>query len=168
MSNMPERIEWAVSLLDIGADDQIVEIGGGNGVAAQLVLRGLGPNGRLLFIDRSPIAIARATARNGDDPRFVAAEGDFPDSQLQAESIDTIFAVNVNVFWTGDAVVELEAIRGALRPEGELVLVYDAPSRERLDEIGNRVKTSLTRAGLIADVKVREDGPLLAVVARRI
>ena len=168
MTRIPARIEWAVRLLDIEADDQIVEIGGGNGAAAQLVLHALGPDGGLVFIDRSPIAIARATARNGDDPRFVAVEGDFADSQLQAGSIDKIFAINVNVFWTGDAVAELKAIREALGPEGELLLVYDAPNPERLDEVGDRVTTSLTRAGLTMDLQVKEDGLVLAVVTGRL
>ena len=165
VTGVPDRIEWAIELLDIDADDHIVEIGGGNGVAAQLVLQRLGPRGRLIFIDRSSVGVARATDRNGDDPRFVAIEGEVAGVQLQAGSTDKIFAVNVNVFWAGDAGDELEVVKRALRPEGMLLLVYEAPSRDRLDEIGGQGVLTLTRAGFTAELRVTEDQALLAVVA---
>src|SRR6266511_195319 len=62
---VPKRLQWAVQLLDISPNDEILEIGPGPGVSVSLVCEQLA-GGRITAIDRSAIAIARATKRNAD------------------------------------------------------------------------------------------------------
>src|SRR5919198_5202557 len=60
---LPERLVRAVELLDVGPEEQILEIGCGPGVAAALVCERL-RGGCLTAIDRSSTAIERARKRN--------------------------------------------------------------------------------------------------------
>ncbi|HEX3211952.1 MAG TPA: methyltransferase domain-containing protein, partial [Actinomycetota bacterium] len=62
---VPERIRWAVQVLDPAPGDQLLEIGCGPGVAVAAVCQRL-RDGRVVAIDRSATAIARATRRNAD------------------------------------------------------------------------------------------------------
>src|SRR5205085_1911331 len=60
---LPARVRWAVHLLDPRPEDQILEVGGGSGLAAALICERL-TAGRLLMIDRSAVAVGRAAQRN--------------------------------------------------------------------------------------------------------
>lgn len=63
--NVPERLRWAVEVLDVDPNDQIMEIGCGHGVAAALICEQL-TTGRLVAIDRSDKMITVASERNRD------------------------------------------------------------------------------------------------------
>jgi cyclopropane fatty-acyl-phospholipid synthase-like methyltransferase len=66
-AKVPDRIRWAVDLLDVQPDDQILEFGCGPGVAANAVTdRPVGGHGQLLAIDRSAVAIERTRGRNAE------------------------------------------------------------------------------------------------------
>jgi SAM-dependent methyltransferase len=167
---IPERIKWAIELLDVRPDDQIIEIGGGNGVAAHLVCERLGDDGRLAFVERSDVAIVRATARNDEAVRqgkLVPMCAAITDARLEAAAFDKVFAVNVNVFWTGDAATELETIGRSLKPEGMLLLVYEAPTRDRLGQFSDEIAVNMKAGGFESDVARNEGGTLLAVTGRR-
>jgi SAM-dependent methyltransferase len=62
---VPERIDWAVRLLDVAPEDEVLEVGCGPGVAVALVCRRLA-GGRITAVDRSGTAIQRATSRNAE------------------------------------------------------------------------------------------------------
>src|SRR5919198_3852667 len=53
VAGVPERLAWAVEVLHVRPDDEILGIGGGPGVAAGLVCERLTGGGRLVGIDRS-------------------------------------------------------------------------------------------------------------------
>ena len=57
---VPARIAWAVELLDLRPDDRVLEFGCGPGVAAGLVADRLSVVGRIVAVDRSATAVARA------------------------------------------------------------------------------------------------------------
>jgi SAM-dependent methyltransferase len=126
MTTVPGRIRWAVDLLDIHSDHRILEIGCGPGVAAGLVAERL-TTGHLVAIDRSATAISRATARNTshiDTGRLTLVNTDLAGYEHPGPPFDKIFAMNVNVFWTGPADREWAAIDRLLRPGGGLFLFY--------------------------------------------
>jgi len=58
---VPDRISWAIELLDVSSADQVLEIGCGPGVAMALVCDRLS-GGRITGIDRSATAIWRSPA----------------------------------------------------------------------------------------------------------
>lgn len=166
---VPERIAQAVELLDLTPEQRILEIGCGPGVAASLICARLGDGGHLTAIDRSATAIERASGRNA---AALAAgtldlrHGDLAGLALDGEEpFDTVFAVNVNLFWTGPADVELELIARVLRPGGRLALVYETP-RGTLSARAQEAIDGALRAHGFRPMTVAAP-PVVAVIAQR-
>jgi SAM-dependent methyltransferase len=150
----------------------VLEVGGGNGVAAALMLPVLRAGaGFLMGIDRSRTATAAASARNAD---AVAAGTAVFVTEALAEldtdahpGFDRVLAVNVNAFWTSPALDELAVVRQALRPGGELHLVYQPPAADRRAVLRQALLAHLRAAGWTAEVdELVGEPPLLRVVAR--
>jgi SAM-dependent methyltransferase len=122
-TTVPERIRWAVQVLAPAPGDHLLEIGCGPGVAVAAICRQLA-GGRVVAIDRSATAIARAGRRNADclaSGRAVlrtTALEDLGPSDLPGtgHGFDKVFAMNVNLFWVRSPARELDLIRALLRP----------------------------------------------------
>ena len=141
--NVPGRLRWAVQLLDVAPDDQILEIGPGPGVSVALVCERL-TGGRITAIDRSATAIERATRRNAHP----VAAGKVVFKQLDL------------------ADAELELLKDLLRPGGALHLVYDPPATEQADRVTEVVTAALADHGVGTEVRAGA-GRLLGIVGRR-
>jgi SAM-dependent methyltransferase len=152
----PERFRWVVETLALGPDDRLLEIGCGPGVAVALVCERL-VGGRIVAIDRSAIAISRATRRNADHLatgkavlQTVALEELKPSDVLEeGERFDKIFAMNVNLFWVRSPAKELELIKRLLGSGGALYLFYGYGGRPlsgkgKADQNASRVAEVLT------------------------
>lgn len=122
---VPERIRWAVQTLAVEPTDRLLEIGCGGGVAVELISARL-TTGRITAIDRSATMAERARRRNaahiaaGRASIHTAAfrAPDLSAAGLDTERFDKIFAVNVNLFWTGPARDELALAARLLTPGG--------------------------------------------------
>ncbi|WP_119727575.1 class I SAM-dependent methyltransferase [Thermomonospora amylolytica] len=163
---VPERLAWAVDVLDVRPGDRLLEIGCGRGVAAALVCERL-DDGHLTAIDRSATAIEAARRRNAG--HVAAGRASFEqvsleEADLAGRRFDKIFAVNVNHFWVRDPSRELERLRRALSPGGALHLFYDPPSDAKAAEVAAGTSAALTRCGLTPAVLRRDR--LLCVTAR--
>jgi SAM-dependent methyltransferase len=126
---VPERLAWARTLVDAQGPEHILEIGCGPGVALGLVAAAL-TTGQVTGVDRSATAIARAARRIGEHlatGRVALVNAALADLDLPGHTVDTAFAVNVNVFWTTPADPELAVLGNVLRPGGVLHLVYETP-----------------------------------------
>ena len=149
-SAIPARIAWAVDELGVGEADRVLEIGCGRGVAADLVCARLA-SGTYLGIDRSATAIRASVVRNRERvERGIArfeqqALEDVDPTRLPV--FDTVFAVNVNLFWTGQARAELALVRELLGDDGRLHLFYDSPSPAGTSRIAGLLAEHLDRAG---------------------
>ena len=171
--NVPGRLRWAVQLLDVAPDDQILEIGPGPGVSVALVCERL-TGGRITAIDRSATAIERATRRNAHHVaagKAVFKQLDLADVELVRRALagrrfDKAFAVNVNLFWVRPADAELELLKDLLRPGGALHLVYDPPATEQADRVTEMVTAALAGHGFGTEVRAGA-GRLLGIVGRR-
>src|SRR3546814_4754423 len=62
LQTIPARIRWAVEVLDVQPADQVLEIGCGQGQAAELICSRL-KTGKLLAIDRSESGVDRTKRR---------------------------------------------------------------------------------------------------------
>jgi 16S rRNA (cytosine1402-N4)-methyltransferase len=71
----PVMLEETVSALDPKDGELIVDATFGGGGHARRILGGLGPEGRLVGIDRDPDAAARAAELAAEDPRFSFRHG---------------------------------------------------------------------------------------------
>lgn len=135
MPTIPDRIAWAVDLLDVQPDDRILEVGCGTGAAVSLIAPRL-TRGHITAIDRSEKAVARAGTVNAEHiscggVRILRAT--LLDLPSEGEGYDKVFAVNVNAFWLHPE-RELPAARRRLVPGGTLLLVLESPSAGRARE----------------------------------
>ncbi|WP_156723201.1 methyltransferase domain-containing protein [Streptomyces apocyni] len=171
---VPERLSVAVELLGVRADERILEVGCGRGVAAALICERLtGGDGQLVAIDRSAAAIAAARARNA----AVVDAGRAEFRQLALADVDPaslgtydkILASDVNLFWTGPATREVAAIGRLLEPDGQVLLCFAPPRGRAVGPLESAVLGRLRDGGFRATAVRRplgEGGTLLAVRAR--
>jgi cyclopropane fatty-acyl-phospholipid synthase-like methyltransferase len=153
---IPERIRWAVETLAVEGADRVLEIGGGPGVAASLICERL-ETGSMLLIDRSATAIERTRRRNEQhvSSRQLTLEAvELRDFEPRGRRFDKVFAINVNVFWTTPASLELGRVREALASGGRLFLFYETPNPGRTRELAARIAETL-RANGFADPEIR-------------
>jgi cyclopropane fatty-acyl-phospholipid synthase-like methyltransferase len=164
---VPERLRWAVEVLEIRPGDQILELGCGPGAAVELVCERL-DGGRITAIDRSPTAIERARRRNAEQveagrARFVCLEVAAAGSL--GSRFDKVFAVNVNLFWTRRPDAELEVVKALLRRGAGLHLVFETPPGGGADRAARAVVAALTDHGFAATTASRSES-LICVCAR--
>lgn len=149
MTRPPERLRWAVDLIAVAPDDEVLEIGCGTGVAAALVCARL-IGGHVTAIDRSATAIRRATTHSREHVASGRAEFrhlELADLTVPERPFDKAFAVNVNLFWLRPAAVELGVLRNVLAPDGFLHLVYETPREARAGQVLPAVTAALDNAG---------------------
>jgi len=169
---LPERIRWAVGLLDVRPDQRILEIGCGPGVAARVIGERL-TGGRLVAIDRSATAIRRATARNADliaAGRVSFEQADFAGYDPEGLPFHSVLAMNVNLFWTRPAAREWQVLQQVLRPGGAVVLCYGYgpdPGPTSTRDIGGIIGDALRARGYAVTVEQAPDGSSFAVVGHR-
>lgn len=170
-AGVPERIRWAVDLLDVRPDDAVLELGCGPGVAARLVAdRLVAGDGWLLAIDRSATAIERARRRNADHieaGRVRTRQVPLADLDPATDRFDKAFGINVNVFWTSPAEPELAVLAQALRPGGTLYLVYEGPPGGAARNVTPDIAAHLRRHGFVPEVVAGDDGRMSCVIGRR-
>jgi SAM-dependent methyltransferase len=167
---VPKRLQWAVQLLDISPTDEILEIGPGPGVSVSLICGQLA-TGRITAIDRSAIAIQRATKRNADHVaagkavfhQLDLADVDLVRRALTGQHFDKVFAVNINLFWVRPADAELQLIKDLLRPGGVLRLVYETPSDEQTSGVAKAVTAALANRGFATAVTTASSPSLLCI-----
>jgi SAM-dependent methyltransferase len=153
-AKVPARIAWAVELLAIDPNDQILEIGCGPGVAISLICERL-EGGKVTAIDRSPIMIGRAAKRNAaciDAGKAELHPIALADAEFGGVRFDKIFAVSVNVFWLQPR-KELAAVRRLLAEQGRLYLFYQPFAPNGAQEVIAKVQKNLVENGFaVADV----------------
>ena len=149
------RNAWAVSLLDVRANDRVLEIGFGPGLAIVELSR-IAQEGYVCGIDHSELMLHQATRRNADGIRRGVVD-------LRLASVDAlpafeapfdkVLAVNAMLFWTApDA--RLEQLRQLLRPGGLIAVAHQPRGPGATDETsaarGQEIAAALTRAGFSA------------------
>ncbi len=164
----PERLRWAVGRLGLSGDEAILEIGCGRGVAVSLACPLLN-GGTITAIDRSATAIKAARERNAGSVaagKAIFHQASIEEFAAEAGAFDTIFAVNVNLFWL-DARRGLESVRKLLAGNGRLFLFYEAPSPGQRAKIAEILPGKLGAGGFaVLETEAPDRASLLAVVAR--
>lgn len=143
---VPDRISWAVDVLDVRPGDNILEVGCGNGTAASIIGERL-ETGRIVAIDRSAKMTSIARERNSalisqGKVEIKAVELNlFPSD---AAAFDKIFVFNLNVFWM-DPVEELRIVTRLLKPGGEFFIFHQPPPGNDLEEFADAISKNLKR-----------------------
>jgi cyclopropane fatty-acyl-phospholipid synthase-like methyltransferase len=165
---IPDRLVWAVEALHLSPDEQILEIGCGNGAAVSLACDRL-TGGCITAIDRSATAIDRAVRRNSAhvrSGRAVFRRTDLAGFDHRGPPFDTVFAINVNLFWVGPADVEWQVVGRVLRPAGVLHLFYETPTESRARTVAEIVTAAFTNHGFSPSATVRGSSRLVHIAGR--
>ena len=127
-NKIAERLVWAVETLAVQADDNVLEIGCGHGVAVSLVCESLA-GGRITAIDRSEAMVAMARRRNRAciaSGKAVFQAASLAEADFGGERFDKIFAFHVREVWMQPA-GELGIVQWLLKPGGRLYLFNQLP-----------------------------------------
>jgi 16S rRNA (cytosine1402-N4)-methyltransferase len=148
----------------------------GRGGHANAILRGLGPDGRLLVIDRDPVAVAEARTQMGSDSRVRVMQGNFADMKALSKEAGLESNYHGILLDLGVSSPQLdEPERGfSFRADGPLDMRMDpgsgesaadwinsASSSEIADVIKRYGEERFARRIAAAIVREREDAPIM-------
>lgn len=134
-------LQEAVEALAIKPDGCYIDGTFGRGGHSRRILQQLGAKGRLIGIDKDPLAIAAGKTLEGEDPRFEIAHGSFADlpNMLATRSIAHVDGVLLDL---GVSSPQLDdATRGfSFQKDGPLDMRMDTTSGESAAQWVNREK----------------------------
>ncbi|HLA95182.1 MAG TPA: class I SAM-dependent methyltransferase [Pyrinomonadaceae bacterium] len=142
---IPERIAWAVGVLDVQPNDKILEIGCGRGFAIGPISEKL-RTGHLTAIDLSEAMIDAARQTNAGHIAAGKASiihADLLNADLPAAHFNKIFLFNLNVFWM-DPKEELRVIRRLLNDQGKFFIFHQPPPGHDPKEFAAEFEKNLT------------------------
>jgi ubiquinone/menaquinone biosynthesis C-methylase UbiE len=161
---------WTISLLGIRANDSVLEIGFGPGVAIQELTQ-ISLARFIAGIDHSEVMIAQAGTRNAraiQDGRVELRLGSASALPYQDTTFDKVFSVNSFQFWP-EPLATLAEIRRTMKPNGLIAITIQprwAMSEVMVDEVGDQLRQGLSTAGF-GSIKIekKELEPMSAVCA---
>lgn len=169
LQTIPARIRWAVDILDVQPGDQVLEIGCGQGEAAELICSRL-QTGKLLAIDRSESGVDRTKRRCAEylaAGRLAVRHIDLATLRVPVKRLDKVFAFNVNLFWVRDCQDELALLHERLSPGGTIALFYDATRAEQLPTQLEKASAALVQAGFRVGVVDSKNPAVVGLLGRR-
>lgn len=146
---------WVSGLLQVDADDKVLEVGFGPGVTIAH-LTALAPAGHVVGVDVSPEMVEQARARNvaaiksGRVELQLASVEHLP---LGDNSCDKALAVNSMQAWP-DRVAGLQEIRRILKPGGRIALGFTPYSGQASEELPHLLlAVGFTRPSVVMEEK---------------
>jgi SAM-dependent methyltransferase len=131
---------WVTDLLDVGANDRVLEVGFGAGVIIQRLTE-LAATGHVAGIDPSRNMLRQARARNTNAMRSGRVDlqlGSVDSMPFADDSFDKALSINSMQVWP-DPVVGLREIRRVIRPAGRIALGFTSHSGQRPEKLSETV-----------------------------
>ena len=169
MQQIPPRIVWAVDLMDVQPDDNVLEIGCGPGYGAQLICQRL-ETGKLFAIDRSESGVDRTKRRCAtyvDAGRLTVRQIDLATLRVPVKRLTKVFAFNVNLFWVRDCADEVALLHERVLPGGAVYLFYESRMPELVPNIVRKASASLADAGFRVSVVEQKAPPVVGIIGKR-
>jgi ubiquinone/menaquinone biosynthesis C-methylase UbiE len=169
VQTIPPRIRWAVELMDVQPNDQVLEIGCGPGAGAELICGKLG-TGKLFAIDRSESGVDRTKRRNQkyvDAGRLVVRQIDLATLRVPVKRLTKVFSFNVNLFWVRRCDDEIALLHERVVPGGAVYLFYEANRPELVPNILKKTSEALVRSGFRVSVVEQKAPAVIGIIGRR-
>jgi cyclopropane fatty-acyl-phospholipid synthase-like methyltransferase len=171
MNEFPERLTWAIELMNINPSESILEIGCGTGLLAELIASKL-TKGHLCAIDKSGAILTKAKKRNArlvSEKKVTFIGGDFDQVEIPDLKIDRVVAFNVG-FFKKDGTKELRRIEKLMKKKtGALYVFYQDPGshlkKETVETIEKHLKDNNFRV-IKKHVKRFHDTEACCIVSR--
>ena len=166
---IPPRIKWAVDLMDVQPNDQVLEVGCGPGAGAEAICAKL-ETGKLFAIDRSESGVDRTKRRNQkyvDAGRLVVRQIDLATLRVPVKRLNKVFAFNVNLFWVRPCEDEIALLHERVVPGGAVYLFYEAARPELVPNIVKKASENLLRGGFRVSVVEQKAPPVIGIIAKR-
>ena len=147
-SSNRERIEWAVSLLNLQPTDHVLEVGFGPGVGVELVAQTAVISG----IDPSSIMLKQASRRNREgiqNGRIHLQQGTASHLPYEANSFHKAFTINSLHHWP-DPAAGLRQMHRVLRPGGQIAIIEQprwAKSEADIQQATRHLEELLSQTG---------------------
>ena len=146
-----QRNAWTVSLLDIGRDDRILEVGCGPGALIQ-ALSARATEGLVVGVDLSAIMLQQAARRNAEairEGRVRLQLGSALALPFEDTSFDKALSANSLPFWP-DQEAGVKEMRRVLKPGGVIAIVLQprwARTESEVKQIGAGLLALLSKVG---------------------
>jgi ubiquinone/menaquinone biosynthesis C-methylase UbiE len=154
---------WVTDLLEVEANDGVLEVGFGPGVVIQRLSK-LAAAGHVAGIDQSREMVEQARARNAtaiQSGRVDLRHGSVESLPFDDNSFDKALAINSMQLWP-DAVAGLREIRRVMKPGGGIALGFTPYSGQP----NRRLKEALIGAGF-TNTRVAETNKGFCALATR-
>ena len=169
VQQIPPRIRWAVDLMDVQPDDNILEIGCGPGYGAELICQRL-ETGKLFAIDRSESGVDRTKRRCAkylESRRLTVRQIDLATLRVPVKRLTKVFAFNVNLFWVRNCADEVALLHERLLPGGSVYLFYETKMPELVPNIVKKASAALSKAGFRVSVVEQKAPPVVAIIGKK-
>lgn len=166
---IPTRIRWAVEHIDVQPNDQLLEVGCGDGAAAELICSKL-ETGKLFAIDRSESGVDRTKRRCKqyvESGRLTVRQIDLATLRVPVKRLTKVFAFNVNLFWVRDCDDEIALLHERVVPGGAVYLFYEISRPEEVPTIVRKASESLMKAGFRISVVENKAPAVIGIIAKR-
>jgi SAM-dependent methyltransferase len=112
----------AMARLPLGPGQSALDVGCGCGQTLLELADLVGPTGRVLGVDVSPVMLARARERTVARPEITIVEGDAQTQAFSPRTLDAVYS-RFGVMFFNDARAAFANLRAALRPGGRMAFV---------------------------------------------
>jgi ubiquinone/menaquinone biosynthesis C-methylase UbiE len=146
-----QRNAWTLSLLDIGLEDRILEVGCGPGALIQ-VLAARATKGVVLGVDLSPVMLQLASRRNAEtirEGRVRLQLGSALAIPFEEASFDIALSANSLPFWP-DQEAGVKEMWRVLKPGGVIAIILQpiwARTESEVKQIGAGLLALLSKVG---------------------
>jgi len=140
------RAAWAVDLLDLSDEDQVLEVGFGNGFALEL-MAGQIPLGSLVGIDQSSLMVKRASDRLvhfKEDLPLALITASIEDPPKLEQKFSRVLASNSMMYWP-DKQKCLRIIKSMMLPDSKLLMVYQPTDPNSTEEATRRTGRAMSK-----------------------
>ena len=169
LQTIPPRLRWAVDVMDVQPNDQVLEIGCGPGAGAELICAKL-ETGKLFAIDRSESGVDRTKRRNAkhvESGRLTVRQIDLATLRVPVKRLTKVFAFNVNLFWVRDCPEEIALLHERVVPGGTIHLYYEATRPELVPNIVTKASKALVDGGFRVSIVENKAPAVIGIIGRR-
>lgn len=169
LQQIPARLRWAVEYMDIQPNDQVLEIGCGPGIGAELICQKL-ETGKLFAIDRSESGVDRTKRRNAqyvDAGRLTVRQIDLATLRVPVKRLTKVFAFNVNLFWARECADEVALLHERVVPGGAVFLFFEATRPDLVPNMLRKASSALAEGGFRVSIIEQKNPPVVGIIGKR-